>query len=123
MKGNPSNSRPASFKLAIAGCLYLFLNTIATSQEMTPNEIIYGKNRGGDPFADLEAFPTAPEGFEVTLVAKEPLVRNACAIAFDGLGRMCNRCCRLKGVCRVLARRLVLNKTPQSHFCCLCILY
>jgi putative membrane-bound dehydrogenase-like protein len=32
--------------------------------------------------------PLAPPGFEVTLVAREPLVRNPCALAFDARGRL-----------------------------------
>jgi len=38
--------------------------------------------------ADLDALPTAPEGFEVQLWAKEPLVSNPCAMAFDTKGRL-----------------------------------
>lgn len=68
--------------------IFLFLSTFVGAQQKTPNENLYSKYQGGDPFADLNAFPTAPEGFEITLVAKEPLVRNPCAIAFDGRGRM-----------------------------------
>jgi len=58
------------------------------AQPKTPNELLYSQNKGGDPEVDLDAIPTVPDGFEITLVAKEPLVRNACAIAFDGRGRM-----------------------------------
>lgn len=36
-----------------------------------------------------EDLPVVPEGFRVTLVAREPLVRNPCAIVFDARGRMC----------------------------------
>jgi len=32
--------------------------------------------------------PTAPEGIEIKLVAREPLVRNPCALAFDSRGRL-----------------------------------
>lgn len=66
----------------------LFLSLFVAAQPKTPNELLYSLNKGGDPDADPEAVPEVPEGFEVTLVAKEPLVRNACAIAFDGRGRM-----------------------------------
>ena len=45
-----------------------------------------------DPFqdsgADLNAKPVVAEGFEISLWAKEPLVRNPCSIAFEGHGRM-----------------------------------
>ena len=33
--------------------------------------------------------PVVAEGFEISLWAKEPLVRNPCSIAFDAHGRMC----------------------------------
>src|SRR5688500_10233201 len=32
--------------------------------------------------------PLVPDGFKVELFAREPLVRNPCAIAFDGRGRL-----------------------------------
>ncbi len=38
--------------------------------------------------ADLDALPSVPDGFSVTLFAREPLLRNASSIAFDGRGRM-----------------------------------
>lgn len=38
--------------------------------------------------ADLAALPTAPEGFEVQLWGKEPLLANPCAMAFDIQGRL-----------------------------------
>ena len=34
-------------------------------------------------------FPIVPEDVEVSLYAREPLVRNPCAIAFDAKGRLC----------------------------------
>lgn len=37
---------------------------------------------------DLKDLPKVPEGFEATLYAKEPLVRNPCSMAFDTQGRM-----------------------------------
>lgn len=40
------------------------------------------------PDADLEALPTAPPEFAVELFAKEPLVSNPCALAFDSRGRL-----------------------------------
>ena len=33
--------------------------------------------------------PTVPEGFRIELVAREPLVRNPCAVVFDARGRIC----------------------------------
>jgi len=33
--------------------------------------------------------PTVPEGFRIELVAREPLVRNPCAVVFDSRGRIC----------------------------------
>lgn len=38
--------------------------------------------------AEKDAVPLAPPGFEVTLFAKEPLVRNPCSMAFDARGRL-----------------------------------
>ena len=34
-------------------------------------------------------FPLVPDDLEVSLFAKEPLVRNPCAITFDAQGRLC----------------------------------
>ncbi|MCC7374557.1 MAG: PmoA family protein [Verrucomicrobiales bacterium] len=42
-----------------------------------------------DPGADLQALPTVPPGFEVTIFAREPLVRQPCSMAFDARGRLC----------------------------------
>ena len=36
-----------------------------------------------------ESFPKVSDDFNVSLFAKEPLVRNPCAITFDKLGRLC----------------------------------
>ena len=41
-----------------------------------------------DPKADQEALPKVPGGFEVTLFAKEPLVRQPCSMAFDARHRL-----------------------------------
>ena len=41
-----------------------------------------------DPDADREALPTVPPGFEVSLFAREPLVRQPCSMAFDQQGRL-----------------------------------
>src|SRR5262245_37857188 len=38
--------------------------------------------------ADNAALPTMASGFKVELVAREPLVRNPCAMAFDARGRL-----------------------------------
>lgn len=42
-----------------------------------------------DTGADLKALPTVPAGYEVTLFAQEPLVRQTCSMAFDAKGRLC----------------------------------
>ena len=36
-----------------------------------------------------EDLPIVADGFTVDVIAKEPMVRNACAMAFDRLGRLC----------------------------------
>src|SRR5262245_43951824 len=36
-----------------------------------------------------EFFPIIPDDLQISLFAKEPLVRNPCAIAFDAKGRLC----------------------------------
>lgn len=41
-----------------------------------------------DKTPDLKDLPQVPEGFEVSLFAREPLVRNPCSMAFDARGRM-----------------------------------
>jgi putative membrane-bound dehydrogenase-like protein len=41
------------------------------------------------PLRAAEDFPIVPEDVEVSLFAKEPLVRNPCAITFDAKGRLC----------------------------------
>ena len=41
-------------------------------------------NRSGD----LDALPSVPPGFNIEFAAREPLVRNPCAMAFDFAGRM-----------------------------------
>jgi len=37
---------------------------------------------------NLDALPEAPAGFEVTMYAREPVLRNPCSIAFDSQGRL-----------------------------------
>ena len=41
-----------------------------------------------DSNADREAMPTVAPGFEVTIFAREPLVRQPCSMAFDLRGRL-----------------------------------
>jgi putative membrane-bound dehydrogenase-like protein len=41
-----------------------------------------------DPSGDLDALPIVPPGFMVEFAAREPLVRNPCAVAFDFAGRL-----------------------------------
>jgi glucose/arabinose dehydrogenase len=64
--------------------------TIRTIEEpeKTPNEELYSENDGRDPEADLDALPEVPPGFTVQLFAKEPMVRNPGALAFDAQGRL-----------------------------------
>ena len=40
-------------------------------------------------YCQPDGFPIVPEDVEVVLFAKEPLVRNPCAITFDARGRLC----------------------------------
>lgn len=42
----------------------------------------------GDKQADRKALPQVPPGFEVTVFAAEPLVRQPCSLAFDTRGRL-----------------------------------
>ncbi|MFN9719793.1 MAG: PVC-type heme-binding CxxCH protein [Planctomycetota bacterium] len=46
------------------------------------------KAQFADKSVDLEAMPKAPPGFEVSLFAREPLVRQPCSMAFDDRGRL-----------------------------------
>lgn len=51
------------------------------------SQVAFGQsltNRSGD----LDALPTVPSGFSIEFAAREPLVRNPCAMAFDFAGRM-----------------------------------
>jgi putative membrane-bound dehydrogenase-like protein len=41
-----------------------------------------------DAAAAGDDLPSVPEGFEVTIFARDPLVRNPCSLAFDARGRM-----------------------------------
>lgn len=41
-----------------------------------------------DPTSRREPLPSVPDGFAIELVAREPLVRNPCAMAFDARGRL-----------------------------------
>lgn len=42
-----------------------------------------------DRDVDRNALPAVPPGFEVSFFAREPLVRQPCAMAFDAQGRLC----------------------------------
>lgn len=42
-----------------------------------------------DRSGDLDALPNVPSGFKIEFAAREPLVRNPCAMAFDFAGRLC----------------------------------
>lgn len=42
-----------------------------------------------DRSGDLDALPNVADGFKIEFVAREPLVRNPCAMAFDFGGRLC----------------------------------
>ncbi len=42
-----------------------------------------------DRGADALLLPKVPEGFEISFFAREPLVRQPCAMAFDAKGRLC----------------------------------
>ncbi len=42
-----------------------------------------------DRDVDRNVLPTVPPGFEVSFFAREPLVRQPCAMAFDARGRLC----------------------------------
>jgi len=41
-----------------------------------------------DTGADLKAMPTVPDGYTISLFAKEPLVQQPCSMAFDAKGRL-----------------------------------
>lgn len=41
------------------------------------------------PASAAEDFPIVPDDFDVSLFAREPLVRNPCALTFDAKGRLC----------------------------------
>lgn len=42
-----------------------------------------------DPNADRDALPVVPDGFVISVFAREPLVRQPCSMAFDARGRLC----------------------------------
>ena len=54
----------------------LLLAPLATHAQFSPGEVT------------LDSLPGAAAGFEVTMFAREPLLRNPCSIAFDARGRM-----------------------------------
>ena len=41
------------------------------------------------PLLAQKDFPIVPEDFQVSLFARDPIVRNPCAITFDAKGRLC----------------------------------
>lgn len=85
---NPTLNRIARTSRLLCSWSVAFIAATALAQDYTPNEKLFGLNKGGDPQVDLSATPTVPDGFKVTLFAKAPLVRNPCSIAFDSQGRM-----------------------------------
>ena len=50
---------------------------------------VFGLTATVSAIAKDEKFPIVPEDVEVALFAKDPLVRNPCAITFDSKGRLC----------------------------------
>ncbi|RYI32673.1 MAG: c-type cytochrome, partial [Acetobacteraceae bacterium] len=62
----------SSFTLLLA----LLLAPLATHAQFSAGKV------------NLDALPEAEAGFEVTMFAREPVLRNACSIAFDSQGRM-----------------------------------
>ena len=64
-------------KQVYAALAVLFSVTVSSAQSLT------------DRSGDADALPVVPDGFQVELAAKEPLVRNPCAMAFDFHGRLC----------------------------------
>ena len=42
-----------------------------------------------DRSGDADSLPNVPDVFRIEFVAREPLVRNPCAMAFDFAGRLC----------------------------------
>ncbi len=55
---------------------------------LKPDKSSGAKNWNVDLSAELEALPTVPEGFEASLFASEPMVRQPCSMAFDAKGRL-----------------------------------
>ena len=74
--------------LGMGFVLLLACRTVSGQGAGVENQELFNQNRGGDPGVDLNAFPTAPPGFEVSLVASEPIVQNPCSMAFDQRGRL-----------------------------------
>jgi len=58
-----------------------FLSCVACSFHVSANDF-------HDRHADRDSLPTVPDGFEVTVFASEPLVRQPCSMAFDSRGRL-----------------------------------
>src|SRR5690349_1788211 len=68
-----SNGHSASMKLSLA---FFALSTGVLSAQFV------------DTAKDLKDLPKVADGFEISLFAKDPLVRNPCSLAFDARGPM-----------------------------------
>jgi putative membrane-bound dehydrogenase-like protein len=69
------NDVPIRALLALA--MTLCLNSAVFAQSLT------------DRSGNADSLPIVPDGFQIEFAAKEPLVRNPCAMAFDFHGRLC----------------------------------
>jgi len=65
-------------------CFYL---TLFTAAFFLRTELLRGDDFF-DPNSDPDALPQVPDGFEITVYAREPLVRQPCSMAFDARGRL-----------------------------------
>ncbi len=65
-------------------CLVVLLNLLW----IVPSQVQVSANDFKDPQADRYGLPEVPDGFEVTIFAKEPMVRQPCSMAFDARGRL-----------------------------------
>ncbi len=63
----------------------LCLGLVATISVFADQDPGWEYDRG----ADTGLLPKVPEGFEISFFAREPLVRQPCAMAFDSKGRLC----------------------------------
>ncbi|MCB1225874.1 MAG: hypothetical protein KDK99_08710, partial [Verrucomicrobiales bacterium] len=71
----------------VAGMRFVFLIFVLVVAASTGSGLAQ-RASFSDADSDLNALPAAPEGFEVQLWAKEPLISNPCAMAFDTQGRL-----------------------------------